>query len=427
MYSNKKKEVKKFVVGGFLLPAIAQGALGLGQALFGGDQRRKAKDRIEELRKSAPQITIPTAIRKLADEPIAEEFMEAQELGGQRRTATAIDALGRGGSRSLALLPQVLENERIGEQQRAGQYEQARKGALSDLGAAQERVRDLKVGQYQNEMDAARQSLEAGQTNIFGGLGQIGRGVAYLDKDYISTLLGLSPNDEVMQKSGGNSSSGDAMRGVLEADQFQIDHITGLPRTFEKGGKLNDRQQYIEKARSMRSGARKNPDGTESTVKMAWTEADGKFIAYPTLFQKENGEWYELSDDENWEAFEEAKRRGETFVFNSKEEAEDFAGGSWKQQQPLPAKPRPFKDGGMMKPPMKTKGEFDHNTNKKALIDEETGEKEAELSGDEVVFNKDDHEQIEMLIKEGKADELLKFMKATFAKFDKDAEKELQD
>lgn len=300
MYSNKKKEVKKFVVGGFLLPAIAQGALGLGQALFGGDQRRKAKDRIEELRKSAPQITIPTAIRKLADEPIAEEFMEAQELGGQRRTATAIDALGRGGSRSLALLPQVLESERIGEQQRAGQYEQARKGALSDLGAAQERVRDLKVGQYQNEMDAARQSLEAGQTNIFGGLGQIGRGAAYLDKDYISNLLGLSPDDELM--------------------------------TREKEEIIN-----------------------------------------------------------------------------------------------LPAKPRPFKDGGVMKPPMKTKGEFDHDTNKKALIDEETGEKEAELSGDEVVFNKDDHEQIEMLIKEGKADELLKFMKATFAKFKEDAENEAEE
>lgn len=317
MYSNKKKEVKKFVAGGFLLPAIAQGALGLGQAIFGGDQRRKAKDRIEELRKNAPQITIPTAIRKLADEPIAEEFMEAQELGGQRRTATAIDALGRGGSRSLALLPKVLEGERIGEQQRAGQYEQARKGALSDLGAAQERVRDLKVGQYQNEMDAARQSKEAGQTNIFGGLGQIGRGAAYLDKDYISNLLGLSPDDEVMQKSGGYTPSGDTMGGVREADQFQIDPITGLPRTFEKGG--------------------------------------------------------------------------------------------------------------MMKPPMKTKGEFDHDTNKKALVDEETGEKEAELSGDEVVFNKDDHEQIEMLIKEGKADELLKFMKATFAKFKEDAENEAEE
>ena len=34
-----------------------------------------------------------------------------------------------------------------------------------------------------------------------------------------------------------------------------------------------------------------------------------------------------------------------------------------------------------------TGGEFNHDTNKKALIDEETGEKEAELTGDEAVLN----------------------------------------
>lgn len=36
-----------------------------------------------------------------------------------------------------------------------------------------------------------------------------------------------------------------------------------------------------------------------------------------------------------------------------------------------------------------TGGEFNHDTNKKALVDEETGEKEAELTGEEVVLNPD--------------------------------------
>lgn len=36
---------------------------------------------------------------------------------------------------------------------------------------------------------------------------------------------------------------------------------------------------------------------------------------------------------------------------------------------------------------VKTKGKFDHDTNKKALVDEETGEKEAELTGGEYVLN----------------------------------------
>ena len=53
-----------------------------------------------------------------------------------------------------------------------------------------------------------------------------------------------------------------------------------------------------------------------------------------------------------------------------------------------------------------TGGEFDHDTNKKALVDEETGEKEAELTGEEVVLNP---EQTENTMKA--ADMLFAFLK----------------
>jgi len=56
------------------------------------------------------------------------------------------------------------------------------------------------------------------------------------------------------------------------------------------------------------------------------------------------------------------------------------AGGDLKKMTEM-------KGGGLMDQIMVTGGEFDHDTNKKALIDEETGEKEAELTGDEVVLN----------------------------------------
>lgn len=50
--------------------------------------------------------------------------------------------------------------------------------------------------------------------------------------------------------------------------------------------------------------------------------------------------------------------------------------------------PSDFFGGGMLNDQIYvTGGEFNHNTNKKALIDEETGEKEAELTGDEAVLN----------------------------------------
>lgn len=61
----------------------------------------------------------------------------------------------------------------------------------------------------------------------------------------------------------------------------------------------------------------------------------------------------------------------------------------------------------------KTGGVFDHETNKKALIDEESGEKEAELTGDETmfVFNPKQTSTFEKLVKGNDAAGLMKFMK----------------
>ena len=75
------------------------------------------------------------------------------------------------------------------------------------------------------------------------------------------------------------------------------------------------------RARNMRKTSRKNPDGSESSHIM--TTADN--MAYPRLFPNKDGSWKELSGDE---AYNEAKRRGEIFHFDSPEEAERF---SWKK------------------------------------------------------------------------------------------------
>ena len=64
----------------------------------------------------------------------------------------------------------------------------------------------------------------------------------------------------------------------------------------------------------------------------------------------------------------------------------------------------------------KTKGEFNHDTNKKAVIDEEDGKKEAELTGGELVFNPDQSEMMEKLIKKGDERGLLEFMKELMSK-----------
>lgn len=76
-----------------------------------------------------------------------------------------------------------------------------------------------------------------------------------------------------------------------------------------------------------------------------------------------------------------------------------------------------YEDGGYMADKgFKTKGEFNHKTNKKAVIDEENGEKEAELTGGEVVFNPEQTGKMEDFVKEGDAKGLLKFMKDLLSK-----------
>ena len=58
-----------------------------------------------------------------------------------------------------------------------------------------------------------------------------------------------------------------------------------------------------------------------------------------------------------------------------------------------------------------TEGEFNHGTNKKAVVDEESGEKEAELTGGEFVFNPKQTNRIESLVEKDNAEGLLKFMR----------------
>ena len=73
-----------------------------------------------------------------------------------------------------------------------------------------------------------------------------------------------------------------------------------------------------------RKGARKNPDGSESTHLMA---DNNKNEAWPTLFQDDEGNWYEPSN-----AYNEAKRKGEISKFDTKEETINFARkGNWKK------------------------------------------------------------------------------------------------
>ena len=88
------------------------------------------------------------------------------------------------------------------------------------------------------------------------------------------------------------------------------------------------------RAKQLRDVARDNGDGSESTVLFTSYDEDGKYKVVPTLFPKDPetytakpADWMELPFEE---AIELAEKRGEVFVFDTQEQAEDFAQGNWK-------------------------------------------------------------------------------------------------
>ena len=64
-----------------------------------------------------------------------------------------------------------------------------------------------------------------------------------------------------------------------------------------------------------------------------------------------------------------------------------------------------YNEGGVVEellrrqPVQKTEGEFNHDTNKKAIVDEETGVKEGEATGGEYILNPEQGEEINMAYK----------------------------
>ena len=80
----------------------------------------------------------------------------------------------------------------------------------------------------------------------------------------------------------------------------------------------------------------------------------------------------------------------------------NFAGSGQNQENGGRIK---YEDGGVVEellrrqPVQKTEGEFNHDTNKKDIVDEETGEKEGEATGGEYILNPEQGEEIHMAYK----------------------------
>lgn len=139
------------------------------RARTGFNQVRDARRALRELENQRPTIEVPAALRQVAQEPISEQIMDAQAEEQARRTAQSVGALQKAGARGiLGGLGKTVDAERASERNRMAGYEQARRGAMSNLGNAQLDVQRRKLADYVQQMNAARGTLEAGQQNIMG-------------------------------------------------------------------------------------------------------------------------------------------------------------------------------------------------------------------------------------------------------------------
>ena len=96
---------------------------------------------------------------------------------------------------------------------------------------------------------------------------------------------------------------------------------------------------YRDAVNSSRDGVRKNTaeqKGDKSSHIMMSGEADGRYYAYPSLYQNKDKSWYEPKDP-----FKEGVKKKEVYEFDTQEAAESFAKGSWK--------PNEYAKGGSMK------------------------------------------------------------------------------
>ena len=143
-------------------------------------------------------------------------------------------------------------------------------------------------------------------------------------------------------------------------DADNIDQLVQLQKLFTENARapklVDPNVPLLEKAiqvKNMRQVPRLEKDRsgnvTASTVKLATFEMDGKHYVAPTLFPREGTHstrpdaWLELDPKRDQKLIIElATRYGELIPFNTKEEADSFAKGSWKTMDTADVERRNF-------------------------------------------------------------------------------------
>ena len=292
------------------------GRLEQSEKLMGAVERAE-KEKLDEILNNAARA-------ELAGDLYHAEagFKEALKYEGGQKIKERLENLQLRIKREKATekLREREERERAEREKESEEYRNLPQNAELDG-----RINGISKNTIQQNEEDAQESLNK-EFGMFGfNFRQIGWG------DALEVMAADGEKMEIDLDTWFDSSAGEE---AFKLKKFLRDHAEP-PNNFKKGLE-DDEIVNAMRVRDMRTGARDNGDGTESTVLMTYAEVDGQYVAYPTLFPKNPNlryygsgadEWLELDADA---ALDEAEKRNELTWFENEEDAARFAAGSWK-------------------------------------------------------------------------------------------------
>lgn len=181
---NKTAPIKKYAIGG-LIGGVAQAGLGVGQAIYGGIQARKAGREMDRLLAGAPKLELPSAYQEYAQKAMDQATLRAQTEAINRRLATSTQALSQAGGRALlgGLQSQVTAANEAEIQAQDAQRQREMQG-LQVLGGAQQQLAGMKESRFQMQYGEAQGAQQAALQNIGAGIGAAATGAITAGTSY---------------------------------------------------------------------------------------------------------------------------------------------------------------------------------------------------------------------------------------------------
>ena len=221
MKSKKQKPVKKYVAGGVLLagalkaiPALAQGALSIGQGVVGAGEL--AGGLAAERKLKAPSTATPASYREMFESAQNQALVQQNIDQINRASATYLQALQSGGAQAVAagLQPLAMGTQQDTQDVYNQQIAREQNAALN-LAAADERAIKRGTDFYENRLDETRAARSGGTQNLFAGASSLGKTLVDLTSGKALKGKKASDDDGSLPELGGFNFDSASIGGEL--------------------------------------------------------------------------------------------------------------------------------------------------------------------------------------------------------------------